>query len=91
MSRPFSGKGNDSSFALSKFLNIPVFVISVFIGFIVVYIYMSTETRRITVYPTPENIEVIQYKDTNDNCFRFEKEEVDCNKNNERFSILPQI
>ena len=77
--------------SLSKFLNIPVFIVSVMVGFVVVYIYMTTETRRITVYPTPENIDMIQYKDKNDNCFRFEKKEVKCAENKERFSILPQF
>jgi len=77
--------------SLSKFINVPVFIISVFVGFVIVYIYMLTETRKITVYPTPENIDLIQYKDSNENCFRFDKKEVKCEENKERFSILPQL
>lgn len=63
---------------LSKFVNIPVFFISFFIGLFAVYYSMSGDMRKIYVYPTPENVHVLQFKDNADNCFVFKETEVTC-------------
>lgn len=60
-----------------KFLNIPVFIVSLAFGFF--YIYMSTPTKRVIyVYPNPENVDKIQYKDKLDTCHRFVTNEIKC-------------
>ena len=55
-----------------------------------VYITMP-DNRKIYVYPTPENINVLQYKDKTDTCFTFQQKEVACPKNEKDiFIISPQ-
>ena len=60
-----------------KLLNIPVFIISLAVGLFVVYI-TSPPTQIIYVYPTPENIDKIQYKDESGTCFGFSTNEIAC-------------
>ena len=60
-----------------KFINVPVFIISLSIGLFLSYITMPKKTV-IFVYPTPENYKKLQYKDKAGNCFAFEPEEVSC-------------
>ena len=62
---------------LMQFINVPVFIASLILGIVAVYIYVP-EMRRIYVYPTPENIELLQYKDKTDTCFTYEQTEVSC-------------
>ena len=47
------------------------------------------DTRKIYVYPTPENIDVLQYKDKTDTCFQFKQNEVDCPKNDSEITKIP--
>ena len=64
-----------------KFINIPVFIISLAIGLFVTYV--TTEpTKSIFVYPNPDNVEKLLYKDKADNCFKFKAEEVKCPQDN---------
>jgi len=73
-----------------KYINVPVFIISLIIGIAMVYITMP-DNRKIFVYPTPENISVLQYKDKTDTCFSFQQKEVACPKNEKDiFIISPQ-
>lgn len=62
---------------LSKYINIPVFIISFAIG--VLFVYMYTDTNRtIIVYPTHENYNLLQYRDKVGNCYSIEETEVKC-------------
>ena len=65
---------------LMQFINVPVFIASLVLGIFAVYLYVP-EMRRSYVYPTPENIEKLQYKDKTDTCFKYEQTEVSCPKN----------
>ena len=76
-------------FQLSKFINIPVFIVSVFIGYFGIYIIGQGEMRKIYVYPTPENIDLIQYKDNTNTCFEFVQTEVQCPVNDNQISKIP--
>lgn len=58
-------------------INIPLFIISLAFGLFLVYI-TSPRPDVIYVYPTPDNLEKIQYKDHADNCFIFNSREVAC-------------
>jgi hypothetical protein len=60
-----------------KYINIPVFMVSLAIGLFFVYIYQA-EKRVVYVYPRPDNIESIQYKDATGACFKAKQEEVKC-------------
>lgn len=73
---------------LFKYINIPVFLISLAFGLFAVYITMP-DTRKIYVYPTPENVALLQYKDKTDTCFSFKQTEVTCPKNENDISKVP--
>jgi len=73
---------------LLKFINVPVFLISLAIGLFVVYISLS-DSRKIYIYPTPENIDLIQYRDKTNTCFGFKQTEVACPKNSSEISKIP--
>lgn len=62
---------------LFKYINFPAFIISLVIGFF--FVYMTVPDKKIIyVYPTPENIDQIQYKDKTNTCFSLEQTEVKC-------------
>ena len=60
-----------------KFINFPIFLVSLFVGLFVVYISMPP-TQVIYVYPTPDNTEQYLFKDRTDNCFKYQAQEVSC-------------
>jgi hypothetical protein len=73
-----------------KFINVPVFIASFLIGLVMVYIYVP-QMRRIYVYPTPENVERMQYSDQANACFEYKQEEVECPGDaSSIFKIKPQ-
>jgi hypothetical protein len=63
---------------LSKYVNIYVFLISFAVGMFVVYTTLNDEQRKIYVYPTPENVDLILYRDKANTCFGFKEKEVQC-------------
>ena len=73
---------------LFKYVKLNVFIINLAFGLFAVYITMP-DTRKIYVYPTPENIDVLQYKDKTDTCFQFKQNEVDCPKNDSEITKIP--
>jgi hypothetical protein len=73
---------------LTKFINIPVFIISLAIGLFFVYIW-GAELKTIYVYPTPENSGKIQYKDNADNCFVYEATQVNCPADSSKIKAIP--
>jgi len=60
-----------------KFIDARFFLLSLVIGLFAVYISMP-DLRTIYVYPTPENVSILQYKDKTGTCFSFSQEEVTC-------------
>ena len=76
--------------SLSKYINVPVFIAALVIGIIVMYVTMP-DTRKIFVYPSPENIDILQYRDKTGSCFTMKQTEVTCPKNEKDiFIIAPQ-
>lgn len=63
--------------SLLKYLNIPVFIISLAVGLFFVYVY-SDEKRKILVYPTPDNVNTLQYRDESGSCYEFKEKTVKC-------------
>lgn len=47
------------------------------------------DTRKIYVYPTPENVGVLQYKDKTDTCFSFKQTEISCPTDESEISTVP--
>jgi len=71
-----------------KFINFPVFFISLAIGIFFVYIF-EDGNRTIYVYPTPDNADTIQYKDVTGTCFSVKQDKISCPKDDVKISKLP--
>ena len=69
-------------------INAKVFLISLFIGLL--FVYLSTpKPTVIYVYPTPDNVKDIEYVDVANNCFQFESKEVSCQDNTQNVKDIP--
>ena len=73
---------------LTKFISIPVFLLSLVVCLFFIYI-LGPEVKTVFVYPTPENIDKILYKDKGDNCYSFTKTEVDCPADESMIASIP--
>ncbi len=69
-------------------INFPTFIIALALGLFFTYI-TQPQDKIVYVYPTPNNIDKLLFKDLADTCYQFKSEEVDC-ENNEG-SILNKI
>ena len=59
------------------YISFPVFIISFLLGLLILYI-LGPKKKIIYVYPTPENVDKILFKDKANNCFHFNEMKVDC-------------
>ena len=73
---------------LLKYISIPIFLISFTIGLFFIYV-LGPEIKTIYIYPSPENVDKILFKDKADNCFYFEEQEVKCPKDEKLISKIP--
>ncbi len=73
---------------LGKFIDAKTFIISLAIGFLLVYITKPTP-KVISVYPTLDNMNNIKYKDKAGTCFKFKAQSVSCDKNSNKISTTP--
>ncbi len=71
-----------------NYISVPVFLISLAIGLFFVYI-LWPDIKTVFIYPSPENINKILFKDKADNCFELEQEEVDCPTNESLIAKVP--
>ena len=71
-----------------EYISFPIFIISFAIGLFFVYIY-GPEMKTIYIYPSPENIDKVIFKDKAENCFSFQANEVECPKNESILSKIP--
>jgi len=63
-----------------NFIHFPTFIISLSIGLFITYLYQPKK-HVIYVYPNPNNLNKILYKDNADNCFMFKGNELKCPTN----------
>jgi hypothetical protein len=73
---------------LLNYISIPVFLVSFAIGLFFVYI-LGPEMKTVFIYPSPENVDKVLFKDKADNCFAFKEEIVDCPKDKSLISKIP--
>jgi hypothetical protein len=73
---------------LLNYISIPVFLVSFAIGLFFIYI-LGPEIKTVFIYPSPENVGKILFKDKADNCFAFQEEIIDCPKNESLISKIP--
>lgn len=70
--------------SITEYISIPAFVFSFAFGIFSVYM-MNPNKETIYVYPSPDNVKKIQYKDRADNCFEYVPHEVTCHQNEENY------
>ena len=71
-----------------NYISIPIFLLSFAIGIFFVYV-MGPEMKTIYIYPSPENVDKVLFKDKAENCFHFEQHIVDCPKDKNLISRIP--
>ena len=76
-------------FKFTYFINIPVFAIALVVGLIFVHLGNENDHRKIFVYPSPENMNILQYKDAAGLCFRYKQTKVACPANAADISTIP--
>ena len=74
--------------SIFKYVKLDIFLLSLAFGIFAVYITMPDD-RKILVYPTPENVSVLQYKDKTNTCFSFKHVETKCPDNKNDITNLP--
>ena len=60
-----------------KYIHINLFLFSLIFGLFCVYI-TGQDIKTIYIYPQPDNVSKIQYKDKADQCFEFSADEMTC-------------
>lgn len=71
-----------------KYISIKVFIASLCLGLL--FAYLSTPTPTIIhVYPTPDNVDKVEYVDKANNCFKFAATEVKCPANRKSIKSIP--
>lgn len=75
-------------FNLTKYISIPVFIISFAIGIFIVYTTLG-DMRTIYIYPSPENADLMIYRDKASQCFAFEQKLVTCPVNPMEIAKIP--
>lgn len=71
-----------------KYISFRVFFVSLSIGLLFAYLSAPTPTI-IHVYPTPDNVDKVEYVDKANNCFTFTSSEVKCPTDRSSIKNIP--
>lgn len=69
-----------------KYISIPVFLASLAFGIFFIYLW-GDELHPVYIFPTPENVSRVLYKDKADNCFSYDYKETQCTTDATNVSI----
>jgi len=72
---------------VTKYINITIFLVTFLLGLI--YIYCFDYKRKVEVFPTPHNIDKVEYKDEAENCFNYKIKDVKCPGDKNKIKLLP--
>jgi len=73
---------------IQNYISLPIFLISFAVGLFFIYL-IGPEIKTVYIYPTPENVDKVLFKDKAENCFYFEPESVECPKDQNLISKIP--
>jgi hypothetical protein len=71
-----------------NYISLPIFLISFTVGLLFIYL-LGPEIKTVFIYPSPENVDKVLFKDKAQNCFYFEQEVVECPKDQNLISKIP--
>ena len=71
-----------------KLFSIPIIIISFIVGLGFVH-FTAPPSRIVLVYPTPDNINSIQFKDATDNCYSFQDNIIECPRDESKIHQIP--
>jgi hypothetical protein len=71
-----------------NYISIPIFLLSFAVGLFFIYV-LGPEMKTIYIYPSPENVDKVLFKDKAENCFYFEEQTVKCPKDESQISTIP--
>jgi hypothetical protein len=73
---------------ITKFINWSAFIISFAFGVFAVYV-TAPLTRKIIVYPSPDNVDILQYKDQSGQYYKFHEKKVKCPTDSTKITKTP--
>lgn len=71
-----------------QYINFTYFIISFTLGLFLVYV-LGEDVKVVKVYPNPDNVQTILYKDKADECFKLKATEVNCPSIQEKLFVTP--
>jgi hypothetical protein len=71
----------------TNYISVSAFIISFAVGLFFVYI-LGADIKKVHIYPSPENVNKILYKDNAENCFRFIPNQIDCPRDKSKISDI---
>ncbi len=71
-----------------RLFNLPAFLISLSLGLLFVYL-SDSESNTVFVYPTPYNLDKVEYKDSVGNCFDFTANKLKCPEDTSLIKTIP--